>query len=115
MKPTRHRTPERSSFNFSPEDWPQHNASEGWTEPGTVQLDSEDPYLQWVSGPSLFEGCNLPAKIDAATIDITGYDIGDDGQGVAGDARFVELNAALGGTPSESSLGTFSFSCPPQG
>ncbi len=103
------------SFEFYPEDWRERDPSEGWTEDGTLRVDSEDPYLQWEAGPSSFELYNLPAGVSAEDFSITSYDISDDGQSVTGEAQFGELNALLGGTMTEPTTGTFSFSCPPKG
>ncbi len=102
------------SFSFSPEDWAERDESEGWTEKGTVRLDSDDPYLQWESGQSLLEMYNLPDGVELTKLDITSYDIADDGQSVTGEAIFMELTSMMSGTGTEPIAGTFSFSCPPQ-
>lgn len=101
------------SFDFSPEDWAERDASEGWSENGSVRLDVEDPYTQWVTGNSVLEGYNAPDGVDLNALDITSYDISDDGQSITGEAQFIELNAMLSGTATEPTAGTFSFSCPP--
>lgn len=103
------------TFEFSPNDWRDRDASEGWTEDGTVRLDSEDPYEQWETGASMLEQYNLPGGAQASDFEITSYEISDDGQSVTGEAQFVELNALLAGTMTEPTTGTFSFSCPPEG
>lgn len=102
------------SFEFSPNDWRDRDASEGWTEDGTIRLDSEDPYEQWETGASILDQYNLPAGTQAEDFEITSYVIADDGQSVTGEAQFVELYALLGGTTTEPTTGTFSFSCPPE-
>ena len=53
------------NFSFSPENWQDRPASEGWTETGTARLDVDDPYQQWESGPSLLEVFNLPNPNDS--------------------------------------------------
>lgn len=103
------------TFEFSPENWSERDSSEGWTEDGTLRIDSEDPYLQWEAGPSSFEQYNLPAGVSAQDFSITAYDISDDGQSVTGEAQFGELNGLLAGTNTDVTTGTFSFSCPPKG
>lgn len=80
-----------------------------------VELRQKDPYIEWVSGPSVVEGVfSLPDDIDAADIVIINYDVADNGRNVAGEARFIERDGA-GKIAGEPSLGTFSFSCPEQG
>lgn len=101
-----------ADFSFSPEDWQDRPASEGWTETGTVRLDSDDPYLQWESGASTFEFFNLPAGVSATDYDITSLDISDDGQSASGTANFVEINTLLGGTDTTPIPGSFAFTCP---
>ena len=100
------------SFSFSPEDWKERDASEGWTETGTVRLDSDDPYQQWESGAGSFEGFNLPAGTTATDFDITALDISDDGQSARGEGIFVEINALLGGGDAAPTPGSFEFTCP---
>ncbi len=105
----------QASFFFSPEDWRQRPSSEGWTEDGTLRIDSDEPYWQWESGQSTFEGFNLPSGLDPTMIDIVSYDIADDGGSVRGEAMFLELNEMLSGTMVEPVAGSFEFSCPPSG
>lgn len=103
------------TFEFSPEDWNERDESEGWSENGTVRLDSDDPYRQWESGQSLLELYNLPDGVELSELDITSYDISDDGQSVTGEATFIELTSVMTGTEPGPIPGTFSFSCPPEG
>ena len=103
------------NFSFSPENWSERDDAADWAENGTVRLDREDPYEQWQSGASVFEGFNLPSGVEATDFTVTSYDVSDDGQSVTGEARFVELNAMLAGTVAEATVGTFAFSCPPKG
>jgi hypothetical protein len=100
------------SFDFSPDDWQERPASEGWEENGSVTLRSEEPYLQWETGPSLIELFNLPAGLDPAAIDITSFDIDDSGRSVQGEAIFIEVTALLTGAEVVPTPGTFAFSCP---
>ncbi len=102
------------TFDFSPQDWADRT-SEGWTENGTVRIDSEEPYRQWESGQSLLELYNLPDGLDRSALDITSYTIADDGQSVTGEATFIELTALMSGAEVKPIPGTFSFSCPPSG
>ncbi len=102
------------TFEFAPEDWADRT-SEGWTENGTVRLDSDDPYLQWESGESLLELYNLPDGAEPSSFVVTSYDIADDGQSVSGEAVFLELTALMTGEGAEPLPGTFAFSCPPEG
>lgn len=99
-------------FSFSPEDWQERNASEGWTETGTVRLDIDDPYQQWVSGAGSLEGFNLPAGATATDFEITAIDISDDGQSARGEATFVEVNALLTDGDYVATPGSFEFTCP---
>lgn len=103
------------NFSFSPENWSDRDDAADWGENGTVRLDRDDPYEQWESGASIFEGFNLPAGVQATDFTVTSYDVSDDGQSVTGEARFVEVNALLGGKASEPTAGSFAFSCPPKG
>ena len=100
------------NFSFSPENWQDRPASEGWTETGTARLDVDDPYQQWESGPSLLEVFNLPAGFNAADFDIITLDIADDGQSASGTANFVEINSLLSGGDVMKATGTFAFTCP---
>ncbi len=100
------------NFSFSPDDWQQRPASEGWDENGSVTLRSEDPYLQWETGPSELEFYNLPAGLDPATIDITRFDIADSGRSVQGEAVFVEIAVLFTGAEPVPTPGTFAFTCP---
>ncbi len=105
----------QASFTFSPEGWQERDASEGWSEDGDIGLDSDEPYFLWETGQSSFEGLNLPGGLDPTMLDITSYDIADDGQSVRGEAMFIELNEMLAGTMLEPIAGSFEFSCPPAG
>jgi hypothetical protein len=100
------------TFDFSPDDWRERPASEGWEENGSITLRSEEPYLQWETGPSLLELYNLPAGIEAAAIDITTFDIDDTGSSVQGEAVFLEIVSIITGAAAEPTTGTFAFSCP---
>ena len=100
------------SFSFSPEDWRDRPTSQGWTETGTARLDVDEPYEQWESGASVFEGFTLPAGTTAADFDITALDISDDGQSASGEATFVEINALLGVGDPVPTPGSFAFTCP---
>jgi hypothetical protein len=98
------------NFEFSPVGWRERDASEGWEEAGSVSVDSEDPYNQWMTGQSLVRDYNL-VGMDAATFDITSLDAADNGRSVRGQAVFLEYRALLSGVP-EPVPGTFQFSCP---
>lgn len=103
------------SFDFSPDDWQDRPASEGWESNGAITVRSEEPYLQWETGGEVLAGVfNLPAGIDAADLDITSYDIDEGSSTVTGEATFLELNAVMtgGGEPTD---GSFELSCPPEG
>jgi len=100
------------NFEFSPEDWRERNASEGWTETGSVRLDSEDPYQQWMSGMSSLEGFNLSDGSTAADFDIATIDISDDGQSARGAATFIDINALISGGDAVPTTGSFEFTCP---
>ena len=100
------------SFSFSPEDWQDRNASEGWSETGSVRLDNDEPYLQWATGISSFEGFNLPDGIAAADLDITAIDISDDGRSARGEAMFAEVNSLFTGGDVLTATGSFEFTCP---
>lgn len=103
------------SFEFPPEDWAERPASEGWSDSAAVRIDSEDPELQWQTGAESSEGFNLPAGMTAQDVAVTSFDIADDGSSVAGEGQFIELNALFAGTLTESTKGTFAFSCPAKG
>ena len=100
------------NFEFSPEDWRERNASEGWTETGSVRLDSEDPYQQWMLGMSSLEGFNLADGSTAADFDIATIDISDDGQSARGAATFIDINALISGGDAVPTTGSFEFTCP---
>jgi hypothetical protein len=100
------------NFDFSPEDWQERAASEGWEENGAITLRSEEPYLQWETGVSALELYNLPAGTDAAALDITSFDIDDAGQSVQGEAVFLDIVTIITGGAAEPTPGTFAFSCP---
>lgn len=102
------------TFEFPPEDWAERPKSEGWTDISTIQIDSEEPYLQWNAGPTLVEGYNLPDGLKATDLTITNVDISDDVQSVTGEAQFIEVNALFAGKDAKPTAGTFSFSCPPK-
>lgn len=100
------------SFDFSPQDWKLRPASEGWEETGSVTLRSKEPYLQWSSGPSGFDGFNLQG-IDPATLDITALEISADGRSARGQARFLDVQGLMRGEANVVD-GNFEFSCPPK-
>jgi len=99
-------------FEFSPADWRQRNASEGWEEAGTITVRSDDPYNQWETGLSAVSGYNL-GGLDPTSIDITSLEITPGGRGARGEARFVEMRALMGGNAAPIP-GSFEFNCPPK-
>jgi hypothetical protein len=102
------------SFEFAPQDWRERDAGEGWESTGSVNLSSDDPYVQWVTGQDLVAGYNFPAGIDVATLDITSVEVAADGSGVSGTGTFVDLSALMATSTVEPVEGTFQFSCPPR-
>ena len=100
------------SFSFSPEDWQERDPQEGWTDTGTVRLNSDDPYQQWEAGASAFDGLNLPEGTTADDFDITSLDISDDSQSAQGEANFVEINAMFADGEAVPTPGSFEFTCP---
>lgn len=100
------------SFEFSPVDWRERNASEGWEETGTTRIRSEDPYNQWLTGPSAVEMYNL-GGLDPESLDIMSLEIAPNGRSARGEAMFIEYRALIAGTP-EALPGAFEFSCPPR-
>jgi len=99
-------------FEFSPADWRQRDASEGWEEAGTITVRSDNPYNQWESGLSAVSGYNL-GSLDPTSIDITSLEITPGGRGARGEARFVEMRALMGGN-AVPTTGLFEFNCPPK-
>ena len=99
-------------FSFSPDDWETRNSSEGWTEPGSLTLRVEEPYLQWESGVSLIEVYNLPAGVTAEDVVVTRFEIDEQTLSVQGEATFLEVNSLMTGSATPPSAGTFAFACP---
>lgn len=102
----------RVNFDFSPQDWKRRPASEGWDETGSVTLRSEEPYLQWSSGPSAVDGFNLQG-IDPTSLDITALEISADGRSARGKARFLDVQRLMRGEANVVD-GSFEFVCPPK-
>lgn len=100
------------TFEFSPADWRERDASEGWEETGTVRVRSDDPYNQWETGPSAVEMYNLRG-LDPESLDITSLEIASNGRSARGEAVFIDINSVMAGAP-EVLPGAFQFSCPPQ-
>ena len=99
------------TFDFSPEDWQERDASEGWETAGGVTVRSEEPYQQWETGQDNIFGFNLPDGVDASELDVTAIDIDADAQTVSGEATFIDLMAVMAGD-AEPVAGSFAFSCP---
>lgn len=100
------------NFSFSPDDWRDRPASEGWEESGTITVRIEEPYSQWETGPSLVSMFQLPDDIDPTSVDIQEFDIDDAGNSVRGTARFVDPIAGMMGGDIVAVDGTFEFTCP---
>lgn len=99
------------TFDFSPEDWQERDASEGWETAGGITVRSEEPYEQWETGQDNVFGFNLPAGVDGSEIDVTAIDIDAEAQTVRGEATFIDLMAVMAGE-AEPVAGSFAFSCP---
>lgn len=99
------------TFDFSPEDWQERDASEGWETAGGVTVRSEEPYQQWETGQDNIFGFNLPDGVDASELDVTAIAIDADAQTVSGEATFIDMMAVMAGD-AEPVAGSFAFSCP---
>lgn len=97
-------------FDFSPADWRERSASEGWAETGSISLRADEPYLQWESGPSVIAGYNLRGT-DPASLAIIVLEMSEERRRARGTARFLDVNALMRGEV-VTTEGRFEFTCP---
>lgn len=97
-------------FDFSPADWRERPASEGWSETGSISLRVDEPYLQWESGPSMIAGYNIRG-IDPASLAIIMLEMSAERRRARGTARFLDVNALMRGK-AVATEGRFEFTCP---
>lgn len=99
------------TFDFSPEDWQDRPATEGWEGAGSIQLGSDDPYVQWETGDEL-RWLNLEG-VDVDELVISSFTIDERSQSVRGEATFIDLAAHFDPSrDAEPTAATFEFNCP---